>query len=187
MEFFNVISLTIPILISGFVLIFAIKKKFLSTLDIPLDNNLTLNKVRLFGNNKTYRGLVIFVTISIIVSYLLRFFYQRGYHDLIHPIFNASPFLIGLIYSLSYTLGELINSAIKRQLHIKPGELTKSKLNSAQYFLDLSDGIIATGITLIIFTQVTIIQATIAIVLGIGIHFYTDKLMQSLGLKQRSQ
>ena len=184
MELFIITSLTLPILISGIVLIIVIKKKFIQFLDVPLDYNLTINKVRLFGDSKTFRGLLVFVVVSIIISYFLRLLYQRGHQDFIHPIFNAPPILIGLIYSLSYTFGELINSTIKRRLHIKPGEFTKSKLNNLQHFFDLSDGIIVTAIILTVFTQVTIVQAIIALVLGIGIHFYTDKLMKSLGLKK---
>ena len=184
MELFIITSLTLPILISGIVLIIVIKTKFIQFLDVPLDYNLTINKVRLFGDSKTFRGLLVFVLVSIIVGYFLRFLYQRGYQDFIHPIFSASPLLIGLIYSLSYTSGELINSAIKRQLHIKPGELTRSKLNILQHFFDLSDGIIVTAVILAVFTQVTIFQAIMAFVLGTGIHFYTDKLMKSLKLKK---
>jgi len=184
MELFLITSLILPILSSGIVLIVLVKKKFLQILDVPLDRNLTINKTRLFGDNKTFRGLLVFIVVSIIVSYLLRFLYQRGYQDFIHPIFNTPPILIGLIYSLSYTFGELINSAIKRRLHIKPGEFTKSTLNNLQHFFDLSDGIIVTVLILTVFTQVTIVQAIVALVLGIGIHFYTDKLMKSLGLKK---
>lgn len=183
MELFKVISLTLPIVISGVFLIFAIKKNFLQILNIPLDHNLMINKTRLFGNNKTYRGLAIFVALSIMVSYLLRFFYQGGYRDFIHPVFNASPLLIGLMYSLSYTLGELINSAVKRQMGIAPGKIAGSSFARLQKFIDLSDGIIVVAAMLAIFNQVSAYQAIAAAVVGIGIHFGTDKLMQSLRLK----
>lgn len=179
----QIITLTLPVLISGLILILVLKSNYLGFFDKPLDHGILINKVRLFGDNKTYRGVFVFVAISIATSYFLYLFYTKGAEQAIHSIFNQSPMLIGLIYSLSYTFGELMNSAIKRQLDIPPGMTVKSKFRITQQFFDLSDGIIAVAIALVLFTSVTIFQAIIAVVMGIGLHLSTDLLMQKLRLK----
>lgn len=180
----QIISLTLPVLVSGLVLILILKKNYLKVLDIPLDHYLIINEVRLFGDNKTYRGLAVFTIVSISICVALQRFYLNGFYEFIHPIFKNNPILIGVIYSFAYTLGELVNSVIKRQAHISPGKTTRSSFRSLQRFLDLSDGIVMVAFVLTLFTLVTPGQAFIASILGIGIHLGTDNLMQNLKLKQ---
>ena len=180
----QIVSLTLPILISGLALIIAIKFKLLEFLDVPIDHGFLLNRKRLFGENKTYRGLAVFTIVAIFVCTLLQNLYFNNFQEVIHPIFKNSPILIGIVYALAYTFGELVNSAVKRQAHISPGKTTRSSFRSLQRFLDLSDGIVMVAFVLTLFTLVTPGQAFLASILGIGIHLGTDKLMQSLKLKQ---
>lgn len=180
----QIISLTLPVFISGLVLIFVLKKNYLKFLNIPLDHRLKINGVRLFGDNKTYRGVVVFAIISISICATLQVLYLNGYHKIIHPLFISNPILIGLIYAFAYTFGELVNSVSKRQAHISPGKTTRSRLHNLQKAVDLADGIIMVAAILTIFTLVTAYQALAASVLGVGIHLGTDSLMQKLKLKQ---
>lgn len=181
---FQIISLTLPALFSGLALIVVIKKKYLKKLDLPIDHKFKFNGVRFFGDNKTYRGFVVFVVISIILSIILHVGYQNGFSRFIHPIFEKNPILIGLIYSLSYTIGELTNSAIKRQLHIAPGKTIKSEFKTLQKFFDLSDGILFIAFAFYVFSLVSVFQIIAAAIIGIGLHYATDILMQYLDLKK---
>lgn len=184
-EWLKIIGLTIPLLLSGLSLIIVLKKKWLMSMDAPLDQGSLLSGKRIFGDNKTYRGLLIHISVNIFACLILYLGYTNGLSKFIHPIFSNSPILVGLIYSLSYTLGELINSVIKRQMGIPPGVVTNSKSINIQRFFDLSDGIIVVVIILSLLNLVTAFQAITAGFMGIALHYFTDSLMRRLNLKQQ--
>ena len=182
-EITKIISLTIPLLVSGILLILVIKLSLFEILNIPLDREKFINDQRFLGNNKTVRGVTVHIFVAIVICSILFIGYNNGFSRFIHSVFNLNPMIIGLVYSLCYTLGELTNSAIKRQLRIAPGRLSGSKYKNLQYFFDLSDGIILVALALIIFTSVTILEGLLAASIGILFHYLTDIFMKKLGLK----
>lgn len=185
-EWLRIISLTFPLLVSGLSLIIILKKKWLLKLDTPLDHGVFFRGKRIFGDNKTYRGILTHVFVCISVCFILYLGYVTGLSKFIHPIFNNPPILIGLIYSLLYTLGELINSFIKRQMGISSGGSSNSKYSYLQKFFDLSDGIITAAVVLYLLNFIAFYEAVIAGFIGISLHFLTDMFMARLKLKQIS-
>lgn len=185
-EWLMLISLILPLLLSGLSLIFILKRGWLVKLDMPLDQGVFLGGKRIFGDNKTYRGILTHVFVCISICFVLYLGYAAGLSKFIHPVFNNSPILIGLIYSLSYTLGELINSFIKRQMGISSGVFSNSKYNYLQKFFDLSDGIIIVAVVLYLFNFIAFSEAIVAGFIGISFHFLTDMFMERLKLKQKS-
>ena len=184
LEMSEIISLTLPILLSGLAIIIVLKLRLFTGLDIPIDLKITLNGKRVFGENKTLKGIVIMVSTAVLVSYALYLGYKGSYSSYISPVFSKSPILIGIIYSFSYIMGELINSFIKRQLNISAGKITHSKFRGLQEFFDLSDGIIVAVIALVILTSASISHLLAAGLIGIFLHYCTDVLMRRLSLKQ---
>lgn len=182
-QIIKIFSLVLPTLFSGLALIVVLKLHLLSFLNKPVDFGLSFRGIRVFGDNKTYRGVVVFITTSILTSYILYFIYKTGGNSFIHPVFGHTV-STGLIYSVSYVCGELVNSAVKRRLHIKPGSII-GNFRHIQTFFDLSDGIIFTAIILTLLTVVKAEEAILACVIGIFIHFLIDKLMQNLHLKKQ--
>jgi hypothetical protein len=181
-ELFKILTLILPILIPGLFLIFILKSKWLRFLDIPIDLRKSLNNKRIFGDNKTIKGIFVLTTSSIIVSLILKIGIGKNLNLFIHPIFTNQPIIIGLTYSISYMTGELINSFVKRRLEISAGQLSK-RYNIIQRFFDLSDGIIVTVIILTIFKYATPAETMLAGLLGIVLHFLTDVLMKKIQLK----
>lgn len=182
-QLLKILSLTFPILIPGLGLIIILKLRLLSFLNTPLDLGLSINKKRIFGDNKTFRGVFVMIAMAVFVSYILNIGYKSGYDAYVHPIFSQFPILIGIIYSLSYILGELINSFIKRRLNISAGKITPTKFRSLQMFFDLTDGIIVLIIALLIFTSISVKQVLVAGFIGIFMHYCTDVFMKRLRLK----
>lgn len=178
----QIFSLTLPLLIPGLVLILVLKLRLFRNMDIPLDLGLSLNEKRIFGDNKTFKGMIIMILVAICVCYILNLGYRSGY-TFINSIFLLHPILLGSIYSFSYILGELINSYIKRQMNILSGKITSSRFRRLQLFFDLSDGIIVVVIALILFTPVPLGQIFIAGLVGIFLHYSTDVFMKRLSLK----
>lgn len=182
-ELSKILSLILPILMPGLALIAVLKLKLLTSLDIPLDLGITLNGKRIFGENKTLKGVFVMMFAATLVSSALYFSYWSGYALYISPVFSKSPILIGTIYSFSYILGELINSFVKRQLNISSGKITLSKFRNLQEFFDLSDGIIVAVISLLYFTTASVNQVLTAGFIGIFLHYGTDLFMKRLRLK----
>lgn len=176
----QIISLILPVLISGIVLIIFLKLKALVFLDYPLDFNLTFGSKKLFGKNKTIKGVMTFVLFSIITCYILKYIYLNGGQKMIHQVFSQNPIELGLMFGLSYEAGELLNSFIKRRIEIAPGE-TK---NYVQYFFDLSDGVITVALAALLFHKITATEAIFAGSVGIAIHFFTDQIMIRMKLKK---
>src|SRR3989304_3479004 len=116
-------------------------------------------------------------------SYFLYLGYKAGYSSYISPVFSQSPIFIGVIYSLSYILGELVNSFIKRQMNISAGRITHTKFKSLQTFFDLTDGIIVVVFALLVFTSASVNQVLTAGIIGIFLHYCTDLFMKRLRLK----
>ena len=183
MELFRILSLTLPLLLPGIVLIVVLILKLFSSLDIPLDFGLLINNKRLFGENKTLKGVLTMISIAVLVSYVLYWGYKAGYSSYISPVFFQSPIFIGVIYSLSYILGELVNSFIKRQMNISAGRITHTKFKSLQTFFDLTDGIIVVVFALLVFTSASVNQVLTAGIIGIFLHYCTDLFMKRLRLK----
>ena len=183
MELIRILSLTLPLLLPGIALIVTLKLKLFTILDIPLDLGLSVNNKRLFGENKTLKGAVVMLSIAVLSSYALYFGYKSGYSSYISPVFSNSPVYIGVIYSFSYILGELVNSFIKRQMNILAGRTTHTKFKSLQTFFDLSDGIIVVVFALLVFTSASVTQVLTAGIIGIFLHYCTDLFMKRLRLK----
>lgn len=181
----KILTLVMPLLLSGLSLIVVLKLRLLTQLDISLDGNKKFHNKRIFGDSKTIKGVFVHIFIATFVCELLYIVYANGFHQFIHPLFGNQPIFIGLIYSVFYCLGELVNSFIKRQINISPGGVSAS--GYIQNFFDLADGIIVVTVVLIIFTQVTFYEGILAAILGIFLHFATDFLMKGLGLKKHSK
>ncbi len=77
---------------------------------IPIDNILG---IKIFGKNKTLRGLIGGISAGVLVSYFLSFFTS------LNPIVYIQ---IGILLSIGTMAGDLLGSFIKRLLRIKEGD-----------------------------------------------------------------
>lgn len=173
------LTLVIPIFVAGLIFILILKRDHLKQLNVPVDFGISLNNKRLFGVNKTWRGVLVYVVISIVVCYSLAWF-TNYYPEVIHPIYRLNPFVIGLVFSVSYVGGELMNSFVKRQLDIAPGESGYL----AQGIVDNVDGMIVTALVLVFLFEISVLSIMIAIVVGLVLHLGTDVMMRRIGLKE---
>ncbi len=83
---------------------------------VILGNSLPIDDIlgfKLFGKNKTLRGLLAGISSGILTSYLLSFFTS------IHPVVYMQ---VGILLSIGAMMGDLLGSFIKRVLNIKEGQ-----------------------------------------------------------------
>jgi CDP-diglyceride synthetase len=113
-----------PIAMAGLTQVTVIKLGGLKALAVrPLDFKATLHGRRLFGDNKTWRGVVVMVVAT--AGWAAAFEWQA---EFFHwpvgqsvPFEWAHPFLWGALAGAGYVVGELPNSFVKRRLGIAAG------------------------------------------------------------------
>lgn len=106
----HLIALFIPLIITNVLHMVVVKRDYFAYLCHPINQ-------KLFGKNKTYRGVFFVTTINAIIYYLL---FQL---KLIEAVSVSIPqYYIGALLGLAYVLAELPNSFIKRRLKVAAGE-----------------------------------------------------------------
>ena len=129
-EMINVLITALTVIFACFANTFFIRSKLLSSLKTPIDNKKVLKDgKRLFGDNKTWKGVVGLLFFSVFFVVLLGLICDFAPAVRSHIIFytkykNTVPFniLIGVLLALAYCIFELPNSFIKRRIGIEPGE-----------------------------------------------------------------
>lgn len=172
-------TLTLPIFGAGLFLLVTIRRGFFHQLNRPIDGYIRIGGVRLFGDNKTWRGVLVYVIFSLLICQGL-IFVAVWYPGFVHLAFTINPLVLGLGYSLSYILGELFNSFIKRRIGIAPGVSNGSLV---QEIIDNIDGIIVTCLVLVAFFDVSIASVALAAIFGFGMHIAVHLHMKKTGLK----
>ena len=96
---------------------FANLSKFIPFLGIPVDNGKVLKDgKRLFGDHKTWRGIIFGIIFGIITGVLVWYFcVQRN------DIFTAYPWYVGIFMSIGDHAADLLGSFIKRRIGIQSG------------------------------------------------------------------
>jgi hypothetical protein len=175
-------TLLLPITFAGLLLIMCMRKGWLEKLDVPLDGGLKLGGEPLIGKSKSLRSLILYLVVATLVTLLLHSSAQVS--DLVAPVFLTNPFVLGPAITLSYLLGEIVNSFIKRRFGIAASGGASSRLGSrVQAIFDNVDGIIASGLLFIFNYQVPAEILVTSFVLAVVIHLSTDLLMRRLQLK----
>lgn len=100
------------------------KIKFLKPLNIPVDFGKSLNGYRIFGDHKTWRGVICGTISGIIIVVLQRYFYQFEWAKEISLINyqEVNIFLFGFLISFGAVFGDLLLAFFKRRQNIQPGK-----------------------------------------------------------------
>lgn len=179
-EAVRILWLSVPVLVAAVVQIAAIKRDWLARLKVPLDGGRTWRGVRLFGDNKTWRGLLIYAgvsTLAILPQGLLLRAPSLEYFDYGSPgTLVAAGFLLGL----GFALGELPNSFIKRRIGIAPG----TRGNPLFVLLDQVDSLIGVLLCLTPIWVAPPLVWAVTLVLCSGIHIAFNGVFVLLGLKK---
>ncbi|MBF0362979.1 MAG: CDP-archaeol synthase [Oligoflexia bacterium] len=157
----------LPLAIAGILHMIFVKLDLLKFLKVPLSE-------KLFGKNKTYRGIILMSLFSIIGVYaaspldnLLTL--KLGFSNLN----NFNQIILGTLLGLGYTLSELPNSFIKRRLGIAVGKKTSnSKYKIIQIIFDQADSSIGCVLVYYFYMGIAIQQLLAFIFLGIFIHLF---------------
>jgi hypothetical protein len=155
---------------------------------LPLDGGRTVRGRRIFGANKTMRGLIVFVPAAALILPVTAHVFTEVLPapSGLWPLSWSGYSALGAAAALGFMLGELPNSFAKRQLDIAPGDAATGLGRPWQLAADRLDSGI--GLLLAASVLVHVPLATWLIVLGIGplFHWSFSFLMFRLGLKPRA-
>lgn len=101
-----------------------VKLDWFKFLAYPLDHYAKLKDKRIFGNHKTYRGVIFMIFLSFPGLFLVKYLNQLPAFSEIYlfDFGKHSLFFYALMYGLGWTLAELPNSFLKRQQNLTEGK-----------------------------------------------------------------
>lgn len=106
----------------------------------PIDGGLTVRGRRMFGRNKTWRGLACsLIGCTIAVAVQKYFIGHRAGALAVVDYDKVSAFALGTAMGFGAIVGELPNSFVKRQLGISPGGRATGAWTPVFYVLDQVD------------------------------------------------
>ena len=148
----------------------------------PVDFGFKVRGRRLFGENKTLRGFVVMVPAT-----ALAFCAWSSVWSGLWPLSRLGFAGLGLVAGLGFMLGELPNSALKRQLDVPPGQAPRHplwKLLSA--LLDRVDSLLGSLLSMQLFVSVPARSWLLCLLLGPAIHALFSLALYRLGVKGRA-
>jgi CDP-2,3-bis-(O-geranylgeranyl)-sn-glycerol synthase len=115
----------LPAGVSGVGAIFASKFPILNKWNAPLDFGKSIGGKRIFGKNKTIRGLVFGVLASVIVASIQNHIYlsNSDIQELLKLDYTQiNPIIFGTLSGFGSMMGDAIRSLFKRRQNIEPGK-----------------------------------------------------------------
>ena len=166
-----------------------VKTKFLQSLSRPLDGGLVLSDgKRLFGANKTWKGLIGMIVFTAICTVVLNVFPEQSATFRSGRSLNDIPYegLYGVSLGLAYTLAELPNSFIKRRLDIAPGKNATGIKGILFTVIDQADSIIGGAIVIGIYTSMSSYQFWQLVLVASVIKYAINVLLYFVRLKSQA-
>lgn len=141
----------LPIILAAVLHMVAVKKDWFAAWKRPLDGGRTLGGERIFGDNKTWRGVALLTVGSMIAGAIQGALlggwaarsgaayldYGAGFGE---RMFRYAA--VGLILGLGYAVGELPNSFLKRRVRIAPGKAGRGFVGGLFLIADHSDSVV---------------------------------------------
>jgi hypothetical protein len=137
--------IALPVIVAGALHIAAIRiNVFPALARIPVDGGLTFRARRLFGGNKTLRGVLLMISFTILAATAqawLAAHFDWAREITPRELLGAGPVTWGGLLGLGYVLGELPNSFLKRQIDIAPGAPGAGTLGPVFWIVDQVDSL----------------------------------------------
>lgn len=190
----NIISMYVTLMspiIAGILNMVWCKLNILKKIAKPIDGNKKfIDGKRIFGDNKTWKGLIGYIILNILTACLwgivckyckienYNFLYRNHSNTFVYNI------MLGGLLGLAYSLFELPNSFIKRRVGIVPG---KTSTGFKKYFfviLDQADSVIGCVLAVCIFYKMSICMVLGYITLGTITHILINMMLYFMKLRK---
>ncbi|MGH7600983.1 MAG: CDP-archaeol synthase [bacterium] len=185
-ELLRVSYLLLPLLVGLTFHGFCLKFKWLTFLAQPIDRERMFRGQRLFGSNKTYRG-VIAVGLGTALGFGIQALVLHQITSLRHleliDYSRLNWFPLGFALGVAAMLSELPNSFIKRQLGIAPGTVANGLVGVLFYILDQIDMLLGVWLVLSFAVEVTLARVLWSVVFLFLAHQIITLAGYALGMR----
>ena len=181
----------VPTILAGILVMLWCKLPILKFLAKPIDNGKNfVDGRRIFGDHKTWKGLLGYVIFNTLFSVLwgficlnetlgdLNFFYQKHENTI---VFNL---IIGVLLGLGYSLFELPNSFLKRRLDITPGKTINGFWKVFFIFLDQADSVFGVALVVWILYPLGILLYLLYVLVGAATHILLNMMLYFMKLRK---
>jgi CDP-2,3-bis-(O-geranylgeranyl)-sn-glycerol synthase len=145
----------------------------------PLDLGLTFRGRRLFGDNKTFRGLVVMFAGAFGLALLLSRI-PAYWAILPDDIRRAGVLPFAFLVGIGTPLAELPNSFLKRQLGIAPGTQQKWWVS----VIDQGDFVFGISLLLLPIWRISLLQLVIAFAVVSAVHLLVSVIGYAIGARK---
>jgi len=189
-EFWQVSYLFAPVLLGLTTHGICIRFGGLDFLLHPVDGGAEFRGKRVFGANKTWRGIAA-MTLGTALGSAIQAGWLHNYESVrALELFEYSlpkALTVGLLMGLACGLSELPNSFIKRQLDIAPGETASGWINALFYILDQVDFLVGIWIVLAFVIEISLIRVVYSFVFLFVTHQVISFLGYLLGMRKTAR
>lgn len=181
--------LAAPVIAGGLAHIVVMRRGgFAALAAIPIDGGLTIRGRRLFGDNKTARGVVLLIVFSALAAEAQAWLvahtaWARSWS--IAGTAGLPAWAWGALLAGGYLAGELPNSFLKRQLDIAPGAGGRGALGPVFWVIDQVDSLAGALAAVAFVWRPPLALVAAALAMTLVIHPLVAALMKALGLKSR--
>lgn len=144
----------------------------------PLDFGKQYKGIRVFGTNKTWRGLVCGIGIASIIVYIQQLLWQHNDWPFLaaHADYLAySPLLLGFLFGFGALGGDAVESFFKRQHNVPAGK--------SWFPFDQTDYIIGGCLMTAFVVQLSLSEYTLIFIMWFGMHLLFSYIGYLLKLK----
>lgn len=160
--------------------VFAAKIPALRRLNVPMDFGKSYKGTRIFGANKTWRGLIAGIIVATLVIALQKYLFTRNLFVLELAWFDYRPFsvwLLGPLFATGALLADAVESFFKRRSGIKPGD--------SWFPLDQIDYVIGGCLLSLPIVQLSLGKYVLVLLTWLGAHVVTVYVGYLTGIRDK--
>lgn len=175
-----------PLLVAALLHGFCIKYDWITILKKPLDFGMVFRGKRIFGDHKTWRGVLMNI-VGCCCGAAIQGALQKGGlipSQFIWVDYTKEWWLVGLLLAVGATLGELPNSFLKRQIGIKPGKKGKGLWAILFFLFDQIDFVIGIWVCLFFVIKPSAFIVLWSFILALFVHLAVSATGFLLGMRK---
>jgi hypothetical protein len=182
--------LLLPLLGGGIFHGLCMKFGWLAVLKRPIDGGRTLRGRRLFGANKTIRGVVAVgigtaILLGVQAELLHRLPSVRAVE--LFDYSRVNGWLLGFLVGAAAMCAELPNSFVKRQLDVRPGDAARGTIGLVLYLVDQVDLLVGAWLAFALILDVRLVWVLWSVVIVAVVHQLLTTVTYALGMRASSR
>ncbi len=181
----------LSVILGGILNMLFVKTNFYKKYKYPIDCNRKFRDgKRIFGDNKTWIGIVSMIVCCILSQVFIGFIcnaFNINNHNQIYRFYENKVgvnVLTGFLFGFMYMLFELPNSFIKRRLGIECGKTNTNIIGKLFFVIDQIDSLIGVMLILVIFAKISWKQYFAYIFIGGFTHIMVNLFLYKIKVRR---